>query len=173
MELIFRGVNDFFKGVDFLRETDGEKLHQEIMAAGYKARPVEELEMPFEYTDYEQSFRENDGRLHKVVRMVTFNGLLLPTKCNNTVSMAQCRPINFYRAKNVLQYDVTSKKAFVTEKQVGKSLGYLFRLIPITGRVLFQFERAKENVSQDAELLTTESCWREYLQTALQEEVCV
>ena len=173
VELIFRGVNDFFKGADFLRETDGEKLHQEIMAAGYKARPVEELEMPFEYPMYEQSFGENDGRLHAVFRLLTFNGLLLPAKRNNTVSMAQCRPVNFYRAKQVIQYDVISKKAFITEKRIGKSLGYLFRLIPMTGKILSQFERTKENFRRDAKLLTTESCWREYLQIVLQEEVYV
>ena len=173
VELIFRGVNDFFKGVDFLRETDGEKLHQEIMAAGYKARPVEELEMPFEYPMYEQSFGENDGRLHKVIRMLTFNGLFLPANRDTVVSMAMCRPISFYRAKQVLQYDVTSKKAFVTEKKLGKSLGYLFRLLPMTSKILSQFEWAKENFRQDAELLTTESCWREYLQITLQEEVLV
>ena len=143
------------------------------MAAGYKARPAEELEMPFEYPMYEQSFGENDGRLHKVIRMLTFNGLLLPAKRNNAVSMAQCRPVNFYRANQVLQYDVTSKKAFVTEKKLGKSLGYLFRLLPMTGKILSQFEWAKENFRQDAELLTAESCWREYLQSTLQEEVCV
>lgn len=143
------------------------------MAAGYKARPVEELEMPFEYPMYEQSFGENDGRLHAVFRLLTFNGLLLPAKRNNTVSMAQCRPVNFYRAKQVIQYDVISKKAFITEKRIGKSLGYLFRLIPMTGKILSQFERTKENFRRDAKLLTTESCWREYLQIVLQEEVYV
>lgn len=164
MELIFRGVNDFFKGADFLRETDGEKLHQEIMAAGYKARPVEELEMPFEYPVYEQSFGENDGRLHKVIRMLTFNGLLLPAKRNNVVSMAQCRPISFYRAKRVLQYDVTSKKAFVTEKGLGRSLKYLFQMLVMTGKVLSQFEKTKKVFQQESRLLITEKCWEEYLE---------
>lgn len=173
MELIFRGVNDFFKGVDFLRETDGEKLHQEIMAAGYKARPVEELEMFFEYPAYERSFWENEGRLHKLLRLLTFNGLLLPAKRNNVVSMAQCRPVNFYRAKRVLQYDVTSKKAFVTEKHIGKSLGYLLRLIPVTCGVLLQFDRTIEDFQRNAQTLMTELCWQEYLQMKTQQEVCV
>ena len=164
VELIFRGVNDFFKGVDFLRETDGEKLHQEIMAAGYKARPVEELEMPFDYPAYERSFRENDRRLHKLIRMVTFNGLLLPAKRNNVVSMAQCRPVNFYRAKRVFQYDVTSKRAFVTEKSIKKSLRCLFQLIPVTFKVLFQFEQAKESFRCDAQALMTEQSWSQYLE---------
>lgn len=163
VELIFRGVNDFFKGVDFLRETDGEKLHQEIMAAGYKAKPVEELEAPFEYPTYEQSFRENDGRLHKLIRMLTFNGLLLPAKRNNVVSMAQCRPANFYRAKKVLQYDVNSKKAFVTEKKLRESFSYLLRLLRLQIKVFFEFDRAMEHNREHISEVVLERAWRDYL----------
>ena len=163
VELIFRGVNDFFKGVDFLRETDGEKLHQEIMAAGYKARPVEELEMPFEYPAYERSFRENDGRLHKLIRMVTFNGLLLPAKRNNVVSMAQCRPVNFYRAKKVLQYDVTSKKAFVTEKQIGKSIGSMCKMISLAFHIIATFDGLMKDYRENVPQLVAENNWERYL----------
>lgn len=173
VELIFRGVNDFFKGVNFLKETDGEKLHQEIMAAGYKAKPMEELEEPFEYPAYERSFVENDGRLHKLVRMVTFNGLLLPANRDAVVPIAACRPINFYRAKKVLQYDITSKKAFVTEKNVKKSFSCLFQLLGMTGKVIFKFDNRMECFRECAPALMTEQCWREYLQMETQQEVCV
>ena len=172
VELIFRGINDFFKGVDFLRGTDGEKLHQEIMAAGYKAMPVEELDISFEYPVYEQSFAEHDRGLHKLVRMLTFNGLLLPAKRDAVVSMAQCRPVNFYRAKRVLHYDVTSRKPFVTEKKMGKSLGVLFNLACMTGKVLLRFDGTVAKFRNESQILMSEQSWREYLQLETK-EACV
>lgn len=170
VELIFQGINDFFRGAAFLKETDGEKLHQKIMAAGYKARPVEELDVAFEYPAYENSLTEVDGKGHRLFRLITFNGFLLPTKRNKVVSMAQCRPVNFYRAKRVLQYDVTSKKAFITEKKIGRSLGYLCQMIPMTLRIIVKFDGAMKTFREDAAPLMTEQFWRGYLQMETQQE---
>ena len=163
VDLIFRGVNDFFRGVDFLKKTDGEKLHQNIMAAGYKAQPIEELPVPFEYPVYEHSFSENDGKLHKIFRLLTFNGLLVPAKRDNVVSMAKCRPYNFYRAKRVLQYDVTSKKGFVTEKKIGKTIASLWKLAGMSAKTFVCFQRAKEQWKKDAAILQKEDFWNAYL----------
>ena len=163
VDLIFRGVNDFFRGVDFLKKTDGEKLHQDIMAAGYKAQPIEELPVPFEYPVYEHSFSENDVKLHKIFRLLTFNGLLVPAKRDNVVSMAKCRPYNFYRAKRVLQYDVTSKKGFVTEKKIGKTIASLWKLTRMSAKTFVCFQRAKEQWKKDAAILQKEDFWNAYL----------
>ena len=163
VDLIFRGVNDFFRGVDFLKKTDGEKLHQDIMAAGYKAQPIEELPVPFEYPVYEHSFSENDGKLHKIFRLLTFNGLLVPAKRDNVVSMAKCRPYNFYRAKRVLQYDVTSKKGFVTEKKIGKTISSLLRVLFIGIKSFFHFNRAVQAFRVQGNELMTQEFWEKYL----------
>lgn len=163
VDLLFRGVEDFFKGVDFLKETDGEKLHQEIMAAGYKAQPMEDLDMPFSYPEYEASFDEKEGKLHKAIRFLTFNGQLLPAKRNNITSMASCRPINFYRAKRVLQYDVTSGKAFVTEKSKRKTSITLIRLARITLEVLMKFDCRMKEFHDEAGQIQNEKFWTRYL----------
>ena len=163
VDLIFRGVNDFFRGVDFLKKTDGETLHQDIMAAGYKAQPIEELPVPFEYPAYEHSFSENDGKLHKIFRLLTFNGLLVPAKRDNVVSMAKCRPYNFYRAKRVLQYDVTSKKGFVTEKKIGKTIACLWKLTRMSAKTFVRFQRAKKQFQENVCELQNELFWKQYL----------
>ena len=163
VDLLFRGVEDFFKGVDSLKETDGEKLHQEIMAAGYKAQPIEDLDMPFSYPEYEASFDEKEGKLHKAIRFLTFNGQLLPAKRNNITSMASCRPINFYRAKRVLQYDVTSGKAFVTEKKLGKTIAYLVKLCSMTYIVVTKFDSSFGEFGRTGPDLFQQENWEKYL----------
>lgn len=163
VDLIFRGVNDFFRGVDFLKETDGEKLHQDIMAAGYKAQPVESVPLPFDYPLYERSFRENDKKIHKCFRLLTFNGLILPAKRENIASMAKCRPINCYRVKRIMYYDITSKKAFLAEKKVGKSMSYLFQLCGLEVKTLFRFNRTVKKFKEQAAQVQNISFWKKYL----------
>ena len=164
VDLIFRGVNDFFKGVEFLQKTDGEKLHQEIMAATYKAQPIENLDMPFSYPEYKESFLVNDRKLHKIFRMLTFNGLILPAKRNAITSMASCRVVNFYRAKRVLQYDVTSGKVFVTEKSITKTMSGCFRLLGMTVKILLNFDGAASAFRNQAHQVQSYDFWRKYLE---------
>lgn len=164
VDLIFRGVDDFLKGVEFLESTDGEKLHQEIMAAGYKGQDLSQLDMPFSYPTYAASLTEVDGGIKKKLRRIGFNGLLRNTNRDNIVSMALCRPINFYRAKRVMQYDVTSQKAFITEKDTKETLHYLWLLFKEAYKINREFDDAFRKFGEEAGRLQTEDFWRGYLE---------
>lgn len=164
VDLIFRGVEDFFRGVDFLKGTDAEQLHKDVMASGYKAQPLEKLPMLFEYCAYDQSFVDRgENKLHKLLRIITINGLFLPAKRNVITSMALCRPVNFYRAKSVMQYDVTSKKAFITEKSLRDSLKYLFRLAVFGIKVLAHWKKGILQFRKNIGTITDINFWIEYL----------
>ena len=65
VDLLIRGVRDFLKGIDWLLQTDGEALHKDIMAEGYKAEPIDQLPVKFFYDDYERSLSENDREKRK------------------------------------------------------------------------------------------------------------
>ena len=167
--LIFRGVKDFLKGVEFLKTTDGEVLHQQIMEKGYKAMPVDQLEgVAFRIDDYENSMEESENKVQKLWRFITLNGYLLPTKKLSenhmkVVSMAQCRPINFYRAKQVLNYDPASKKGFVTKRSWRQTIGIGFELIGMTVEIMMHFTKAKREFKKDVVQITNESFWEKYL----------
>lgn len=179
IDLLFRGVNDFYKGVDFLKTTDGEALHKEIMGAGYKGVPMDELtETAYRIGDYDYSMVETEGRLKKMWRYITINGFLLPAKKPKgtkvkVVSMAQCRPINFYRQKKVLNYDPSSGKGFVTEKSWGKTFGVLFRLAGFTVKSAFVFNKAKNHFRENVHQITNEEFWRNYLNVENSNDVSV
>lgn len=163
-QLIFRGVEDFYKGVDFLRTTDGEKLHKEIMAAGYKAKPVEELDIPLHLPAYHDSLtRVDKSRKSQFVRFITFNGYLLPAKGDRVASMACCRPLNFYRAARVLQYDPSSGKAFITERSHRRAFATGMQLIGLTFKTLFKFKPSMKKFQQESRVLMNETFWNSYL----------
>lgn len=169
IDLLFRGVNDFYKGVDFLRSTDGEALHKEILQSGYAAVPVEQIENAvFSLPKYMNSFKQSDKGLTKVLRYLTINGYLLPAKRSKgkeiqAVSMGLCRPVNFYRQKRVLHYDEESKKAFITEKSwrdVFKALGGLIRITCVS---IVSFSRAMKRFRDGSADLMSEDFWKQYL----------
>lgn len=172
VDLIFCGVKDFYKGVAFLENTDGERLHKDIMRQGYQSVPVSELEtVAFRLNDYDASMAETEGRCKRLWRFATLNGYLLPAKRPNgkkvkVVSMAQCRPINFYRQKRVLNYDASSGKGFVTEKSWAKTAAIGFRLAEITIQSMLYFGRAKRQFRENVGAITNEAFWQKYLNMA-------
>lgn len=169
IDLIFRGVNDYFKGVQFLVETDGEKLHQEIMAAGYKPMPIEQLgNVHVDINSYQDSLAEEDRGTERFLRLLTFNGYLLPSRSaddNNlkAVSMSNCRPVNFFRQARVLQYDPASNKGFITERDICKAIAVLFELATITLKTVVKFSGLKTRFRRESRQIMKEKFWYKYL----------
>lgn len=166
INLIFKAVNDYLKGIEFLLNEDGELLHKNIMNNGYKSLPIEELKVNFHINDYNNSKLETEGKLSKLFRFITINGYLLPVKTNaniKIVPMVQCRPINFYRQKKILNYDMISKKGFITKRKVSNLFITLIKLIKISVKLLFRFNKATKQFKENNKILITESFWKKYL----------
>lgn len=169
VDLIFKGVENFFDGVDFLKENDGEVLHKMIMDSGYKPQPVEKLEnVAFHNHIYNESLKQSEGKIRKLIRFITINGYLLPAKSIKgktvkVVSMAQCRPINFFREPVVLNYDLASGKGFVTEKSLKQSILCLIKLLNLTIKSILKFNNAKKNFKNRVSEVTNKEFWTEYL----------
>lgn len=164
--LMLRAAEDFMRGVDWLKAQDGELLHKEIMAAGYRPVPVEEIEIPFNYPAFDQSLvHEREGKWHRILRLLSFNGMILKAKGDSVASMAMARPVNFYRAKRVLNYDAGAQKGFVTEKnwrELRRCCGRLLRLL-LTGKR--RYEAAQKDYLARYRELTSLEFWEEYLGT--------
>ena len=163
VELLFKGVEDFYKGVKFLENTDAEKLHKEVMKMGYKAVPVEQLDMRFSYPVYQRSLQKQEGKIKRLRRFATLNGLLLPAKYTTITSMALCRPINFYRTKRVMQYDVASKKAFIVERDRKRTMQLLQELLKLTLKTLTVYDFKMQEFGKNVGRITNIDFWKKYL----------
>ena len=163
VDLYLRGIRDFLKGPEWLMKQDGEALHQSVMAAGYKAQELEQLDMAFSYPVYQKSYEYVDNKKSKIKRLLTFNGLFLRAKGTNIIPMAAARPVHFYRKKRVMQYDVTSKKAFITEKSVGASLKYMGKVFGLICVLPFRLKKAQQAYRTEGMRLRTLAFWNEFL----------
>lgn len=163
VDLIIKGVRDFLLGIDWLLESDGEALHKAVMSAGYKAQPVEQLSIPFSYPTYEHSRVENDSRWKKLIRYSSINGYLFRPKRDNVVSMSELRPYNAYRARRLLNYDVTTHKGFVTERSWKEAIRCSLALM----KVLVEMNRKYDGAAKDYRARCSEvqniDFWRKYL----------
>lgn len=163
VDLILRGVRDFCKGPEWLMQQDSESLHKEIMAAGYRGADLSELNIPFDYTMYESSKVNNDTKKKKLIRILTMNGMLFSSKGINVVPMAGARPTNFYRKSEVLNYDVTSNKGFVTRKNYKEFVRCMHNLLKCVLYVNVNYEKAKKMYQTNGKNLRTLKFWNKFL----------
>ena len=162
-DLLFKGVEDFYKGIDFLKDTDGEQLHKEIMSLGYKAIPMDELHINYDLKSYNDSLNQESSTLNKIIRIITLNGYLLPSKGAKVIPMSVCRPVNYYRVKTAINYDPISGKGFITNKSYKELFRICFKTLGLTFKSLFVFDKAKKQFRDRVSEINNEEFWREYL----------
>lgn len=162
-DLIFRGIEDFCKGVDWLKEQDPVALHKEITQIGYKPVPQEELPVPINYPAFWSSFRFAESKRHRLRRKLTINGWLGRSKKTTTVSLLYSRPINFFRVKRALQYNQSNDTGILTEKNYHELFRILCQYIRIRRLLYRKMRTAAEEYRTRYREMTSEGFWRRYL----------
>lgn len=165
VDLILRGVEDFLKGPNWLAHTDGEALHKEIMAMGYRAEPVEQLNMMFHYPEYDKSLQQKESKLARYLRKISFNGYLgiIRRKEKRIVSMANPQYCNVWKADQVMYYDVAAEKGFLTQRSWKELLLSYRKLGKVIRKINRRYEKAKKSYCLKKGELTSLTFWKKYL----------
>jgi GT2 family glycosyltransferase len=157
------GVEDFLKGIDWLKGQDAEKLHKAIMALEYAKVPVGELDEVFIYDQYQGSMRYREGRLRRLLRKLTLNGWLLPARGTAIAPSVRPKTSLFFRARRCVNYEEVSDTAFVTEKSYREALGVLRRYLRLRRLICKHYDRVAEEYRERFRELTGEGFWEGYL----------
>ncbi len=158
--LLLQGVADYYKGIDWLKEQDGETLHGRVMGGGYRLQPVQELDAVFDFGMLDRARKDSDSyRLsRRVLRRTTLNGTFLkPRRRQGVVPTVDTRYCSVYRTEKILNYDEASRRGFVTvrdKKEARACMRQLRRLIRKTKRVYGDVnreyrERGREMMRRD------------------------
>ena len=164
--LLLDGVEDYLKGIEWLKGHNGEELHKQVMEQSYKMQYIENLEIPFDYGRYKSAFQEvNDESFkHKVIRRLTVNGTFLSaTRDNVIVPVVGCREINVYRAKQVLNYDAVAQKGFVTVQNKEEAQACMRRMKRVKGMIADRYDSVNEEYKQRHRELMNREFWNTYL----------
>ena len=167
-ELLMRGVEDFFKGVDWLSKQDGEKLHQEIMKNGYKLQYLEDMDehYNFFYPMYEASLKDvpMTSKKARIVNHYTINGTYLkPLKDYAIVPTVGPCMSSVYRVSVVLNYDFASRKGFITKRDVSECKRLIKKLNRLIRQVNSKYDEKVSAFANDAKKLMTLDFWNQYL----------
>ena len=167
-ELLIRGLEDFFKGIDWLKAQDGEILHKEIMAAGYQMRYVEELDFMFSYPQYERGKHIPQdiglkGFIKKIIIGLTFHGLFIPANKEIIVPTIGVQPRQLIRVRRSLNYDLGSKKGFVTEKNVKEALRIYRAFRKVVRKIKSNYRKNSQQYCDRKSEITSLEFWQNYL----------
>ncbi len=162
-DLYLRGVRDFLKGPAWLMRQDGEALNQELIRSGYQAQDLDTLDMGFDQRVYEASRQDYGQGSSRKKRIFTINGLLLPAKGDNIAPMASVRGVHFYRRRRVMNYEVMSNKAFITQRSFMQTAVAVGKVIKTAAITCMEYQRAKEAYKKDGKRLMTLKYWKRQL----------
>ena len=167
-ELLIRGVNDFLKGIDWLKNQDGELLHKELMQYSYKLNYIQNLDVPFSYPLYEQyclSLQDNSTKtkIKNKIKKILLYGLFVPGYKDAIIPTIGARPTVLFYAKRVLNYDIASKKGFVTEKSVKSAFRCFIKLCFLRLKLCFKYKGAVKKYRKRINEISNMDYWISYL----------
>ena len=171
--LVLKATSDFLEGPDYLKAIDPEKKNLEILSMGEKA--VKKPELPFVYNMYEESLCEKENTLHRLMRFITLNGHLLPSllfhkdeklvdKGYRIVPIQCYRPINVFRARKALYYNLINQEGFVVRISRLEFFRVFVKTIAISLKILFNFSTLKQLYRKTLPELTNKAFWENYLE---------
>jgi galactofuranosylgalactofuranosylrhamnosyl-N-acetylglucosaminyl-diphospho-decaprenol beta-1,5/1,6-galactofuranosyltransferase len=170
--LYLQSTLDFLKGPDVLVEGEPDQRHREVLKMGEKATPSPSL--PFIFQKYHYSIQEKESTLHRVFRVLLLNGHLLPAflfksdeklmqQGYRVIPIQGYRPINVFRAKKALYYNLSREEGFVVQFSRLEFFKILLRTILVIFQVLLQFPKVKQRYRESLPELTHQKFWERYL----------
>lgn len=170
VKMNLRGIEDFLKGIDWLKAQDGQALHQEIMAMNYKAKPVKEYtgyrglkEEAFAWEKIEKVEVRKVSRMRKLLQQCTLNGYLLPAKRGKVlIAMPHDNIYEMYRQREILYVD-SAGNGFLMERSLKAALDCFRQLWRVKKLIDKEFDQRKLEYAQRYKELTTQAFWEKYL----------
>ncbi|YAF95794.1 MAG: glycosyltransferase family 2 protein [Nodularia sp. CChRGM 3473] len=171
--IVLQAVADFLKGPEYLKALDPEEKNSEIMRMGEK--PVKNHELPFIYGKYKESLAETENTIHRWFRLMILNGHLLPAiffhqdnrltkQVYKVVPMQNYRPINVFRSRKALYYNLVNQEGFAVNFSRGKFFKILSKTIFLSLEILVKYPQLKQKYRDTLPEMTNRDFWENYLE---------
>lgn len=164
-ELTMKGVEDFCKGTEFLRELDPTKLHPEIMKMGYAMQDVSDdlhkFGVDVEKTKPQPSHLYEDGGFAKK-HLLSVNGWLLPAKKETAVFPMGVHPDALYRRKTALLYDPDTSRGFYVERKAKDFFATIGRCFKMGWLLAGKYKKTVKDFQENSGELISYDFWKGY-----------
>lgn len=162
--LLLDGIYDFYKGIDWLIEQDGEELNNKIIEKGYQLKYLDELSLPFQYELYEKTLQYVETKINRLKRVLTLNGLFWKAKKFAIVPVIDPHIAYFYKVGFALNYDYVSKKGFETYRSRKEFFSLCLAYVCFKRDTNRNYDRVVKEFQERAGEMTNLDFWKKYLQ---------
>lgn len=170
VDMNLRGIEDFLKGIDWLKAQDAPVLHQRILSMNYKAVPAEDFigykgidKEDICWENIEKVTKKNMGKLQKFLCQISFNGYFLPAKKGKIlVAMPHDNIYDMYRRKEILYVD-SNGKAVLVKRSLRKAFECYKKLWKTRKLINQSFEQRRREYAERYTELTKKEFWMDYL----------
>lgn len=161
--IILNAAEDFCGGVQRMKEIKEPENFDSLLSKCYKKRPIEELEVMFSKSKYDESLRSIAKPLSGW-RKLTLNGALLPSS-KKIVFVPENNSVynRTYRVKVLYQYDEFQNKAVISKKSVGSTIFAFVRLRKIERLIDKKYSITVKDFSRNYREITGIYFWKKYL----------
>ncbi|MGI6078421.1 MAG: glycosyltransferase [Fastidiosipilaceae bacterium] len=165
---IVMAYDDFFKGYGNLNSLDGEKKHAELRASAVKQQSKVELEVNgYPVTRVYKPVEKSTWK-----RMMSFYGYFIPTmfyakedrKGYRTIDLMYCTTDDFYKAKEVLQYNFSTNTGFVTKLKRWEFVKASFTIIRMFFKFMLKYKKVAKGYRENLSVLTSLESWKKRLE---------
>lgn len=165
---IVMAYDDFFKGYDNLNSLDGEKKHTELRASAVKQQSKQELEASgYPVTKVYKPLEKDTWK-----KMLSFYGYFIPTmfyakedrKGYRTIDLMYCTTDDFYKAKEVLQYNFSTNTGFVTKLRRWEFVKASFTIIRMFFKFMPKYKKVAKGYRENLSVLTGLESWQKRLE---------
>lgn len=168
VKIIISAYEDFLKGYRYFDELDGEKKHKELRNSGIKQLSKRELEE----IGYIPQKLYQPKAVSKRKKILTLYGYFTPTMFYNredrvgyrTVDMVYSTMDDFYKAKEVLQYNFYTDTGFVTKLKRWEFIKASCSIVRIVFKLLLQNKKVSKGYRENLAVLTDTNNWKRRLE---------
>lgn len=171
VKMMIRGLEDGLKGPKYLMHINPPILHQKLLKEQVE-KAVDVPQNAVSLYKYDKPVR--DDWLKKMVMILTFNGMLLPSFLRNhgrdindkayvIEPLQSYRYAAVFRKETVLFVDIERMKGFFAYRSDKKFWLALLKLCKIWGTSYFKFNKCKKEYKKQFTEMTSIPFWQKYL----------
>lgn len=162
--LCLNGVEDFLKGIDYLKNQNAEQLHAEVMKKTYTTQKIEDINVFFVHGTYTSNRNpKQESKVRKLVRYLTLNGYFLPSKKTIVVPAVNVPTNRFYGAKTAIHYEEATGRAFKTNRDFRETARVMATYLKLCKQIDKDYLMVKEEYGKRYRELTSLEFWESYL----------
>ena len=151
-EMALKGMNDYIKGSEFLMRADPVEINGSLAK-------LDIIEVP----EGSECDERPDTRMSKLLCLLTFNGLFLPSRKMAAVQ-AHINPLKaHFAAKEVLNVIADTGNGFIAARSVMKTNRLLVRTLKTCFKLMKRSKALKREWREASRTLASEVFWRKYL----------